>query len=129
KGRGAGNRVVGVALLEPTGAPGVYFLREGVSKMTDTMRREFAGGSAKVRKVVDRVVEDVAELSGTARRALGETASRAGHVAHDIADEAVVQSRRAARAAVDEVREHPVRSVAIGAAVGVLVAAFLTRRR
>jgi ElaB/YqjD/DUF883 family membrane-anchored ribosome-binding protein len=79
--------------------------------------------------VVNRVVEDVAELSETARRALGDTAHKAGEVAHDFADEAVVQSRRVARAAVHEVREHPLRSVAIGAAVGVLVAAFLTRRQ
>lgn len=82
-----------------------------------------------MKKVVNRIVEDAAELSGTARRAIGETAHRAGELAHDIADEAVVQSRRVARAAVHEVREHPVRSVAIGAAVGVLVAAWLTRRR
>lgn len=97
--------------------------------MTDTTRRSSAAGNARVRKVVNRMVEDVAELSGTARRALGDTAHKAGEVAHDIADEAVVQGRRVAKAAVHEVREHPVRSIAIGAAVGVLVAAFLTRRR
>ncbi len=97
--------------------------------MTDTTRRTSAAGNAGVKSMVNRVVEDVAGLSGTARRALGETAHKAGEVAHDIADEAVIQGRRVARAAVHEVREHPVRSVAIGAAVGILVAAWLTRKR
>jgi ElaB/YqjD/DUF883 family membrane-anchored ribosome-binding protein len=78
---------------------------------------------------VNRIVEDVADISDTARRALGETAHRAGEVAHDIADEAVTQGRRVAKAAVTEVREHPVRSIAIGAAVGILIAAWLTRKR
>jgi len=97
--------------------------------MTDTTRPGSTTSNAGVKKVVSRIVEDAAELSGTARRALGETAHKATEMAHDIADEAVVQGRRVAKAAYQEVREHPVRSVAIGAAVGVLVAAFLTRRR
>jgi ElaB/YqjD/DUF883 family membrane-anchored ribosome-binding protein len=96
--------------------------------MTDTARKT-AEGNGRARKVVNRIVEDVADISDTARRALGETAHRAGEVAHDIADEAVTQGRRVAKAAVTEVREHPVRSIAIGAAVGILIAAWLTRKR
>jgi ElaB/YqjD/DUF883 family membrane-anchored ribosome-binding protein len=68
-------------------------------------------------------------MTGTARRAIGETAHKAADFASDIADEAVTRGRQAAKAVVHEVREHPVRSLAIGAAVGVLVAALLMRKR
>jgi ElaB/YqjD/DUF883 family membrane-anchored ribosome-binding protein len=96
--------------------------------MADT-RRATADTNGRLRSAVSRIAEDAAEISGTARRVLGETAHKASEIAHDVADEAVTQSRRVARAAVHEVREHPVRSVAIGAAVGILIAAWLTRRR
>jgi ElaB/YqjD/DUF883 family membrane-anchored ribosome-binding protein len=72
--------------------------------------------------VIGRVVEGMADLSDTARRAIGERAS-------DLADEAVIRSRQAARAAVREVREHPATTLAMGAAVGVLVAAIIMRMR
>jgi ElaB/YqjD/DUF883 family membrane-anchored ribosome-binding protein len=93
--------------------------------MADT-RAETNG---RLRKAVSRIAEDAAEISGAARRVFGESAHKAGEMAQDVADEAVTQSRRVAKAAVHEVREHPVRSIAIGAAVGVLIAAWLTRRR
>jgi ElaB/YqjD/DUF883 family membrane-anchored ribosome-binding protein len=96
--------------------------------MTDT-RRASTDPNGRLRSAVSRIAEDAAEISGVARRVLGETAHKAGEIAHDVADEAVTQSRRVARAAVHEVREHPVRSIAIGAAVGILIAAYLTRRR
>jgi ElaB/YqjD/DUF883 family membrane-anchored ribosome-binding protein len=96
--------------------------------MADT-RRATTDTNGRLRSAVSRIAEDAAEISGTARRVLGETAHKAGEIAHDVADEAVTQSRRVAKAAVHEVREHPVRSIAIGAAVGVLIAAWLTRRR
>jgi len=96
--------------------------------MTET-RKLATETNGRTRRVVNRLVEDATEMSDTARRALGETAHKAGEIAHDLADEAVTQGRRVARAAVTEVREHPVRSIAIGAAVGILIAAILTRRR
>ncbi len=95
--------------------------------MADT--RRVAESNGRLRSAVSRIAEDAAEISGAARRVLGDTAHKAGDFAHDVADEAVTQGRRVARAAVHEVREHPVRSIAIGAAVGVLIAAWLTRRR
>jgi ElaB/YqjD/DUF883 family membrane-anchored ribosome-binding protein len=97
--------------------------------MADTRRASTTETNGRLRSAVSRIAEDAAELSGAARRALGETAHKAGEMAQDIADEAVTQSRRVARAAVHEVREHPARSIAIGAAVGILIAAWLTRRR
>jgi ElaB/YqjD/DUF883 family membrane-anchored ribosome-binding protein len=96
--------------------------------MADT-RRATADTNGRLRSAVSRIAEDAAEISGTARRVLGETAHKASDLAHDVADEAVTQGRRVARAAVQEVREHPVRSIAIGAAAGILIAAWLTRRR
>jgi ElaB/YqjD/DUF883 family membrane-anchored ribosome-binding protein len=72
--------------------------------------------------VIGRVVEGVADLSDTARRAIAERAA-------DLADEAVTRSKQAARAAVREAREHPATTLAMGAAVGVLVAAIIMRMR
>ena len=64
-----------------------------------------------------------------ARRALDETAQKAGEFVSDFADEAVDRGRKAARYAVREVKEHPVTTLAVGAAVGVLIAAILMRKR
>jgi ElaB/YqjD/DUF883 family membrane-anchored ribosome-binding protein len=88
--------------------------------MTDTRRAGGNGGDA-----VRGVLEDVAQFGGRARKALDETAHRAGEFAHDVA----VRGRKAAKYAVREVKEHPVTTIAIGAAVGVLVAAILMRKR
>ncbi len=78
---------------------------------------------------VKDVLEDVASLSNRARRALDETAHKAGEFASDVADEAVTRGRKAAKYAVREVKEHPMATIAIGAAVGVLVAAIIMRKR
>lgn len=90
--------------------------------MSDTRR---IPGSDNVRAVL----EDVAEFSGRARRMLDESAHKAGDIASDLADEAVTRGRRAAKYAVREVKEHPMATIAIGAAVGVLVAAIIMRKR
>jgi ElaB/YqjD/DUF883 family membrane-anchored ribosome-binding protein len=90
--------------------------------MTDARRTGGNGGEA-----VRGVLEDVAAFGGRARKALDETAHRAGEFASDIADEAVVRGRKAAKYAVREVKEHPVTTIAIGAAVGVLAAAIIMR--
>jgi ElaB/YqjD/DUF883 family membrane-anchored ribosome-binding protein len=68
--------------------------------------------------MLGRMASGVADLPGTAR-----------DIATDLADEAVTRGRKAAKAAVREVREHPVTSLAIGAAVGVLIAAIIMRAR
>lgn len=74
-----------------------------------------------LKAVMDRVDE--------ARKALDETAHKAGDFVSDFADDAVDRSRKAARYSVRQVKEHPVTSLAVGAAVGVLVAAILMRNR
>jgi ElaB/YqjD/DUF883 family membrane-anchored ribosome-binding protein len=74
-----------------------------------------------LKAVMDRVDE--------ARKALDETAHRAGDFVSDFTDDAVDRSRKAARYSVRQVKEHPVTSLAVGAAVGVLVAAILMRNR
>lgn len=78
-----------------------------------------------VRDALRRVGEDVAALSEKARRA----GQRATEVVSDFAEEASERGRRAARFAVREIKEHPVTTLAVGAAVGVLVAAILMRPR
>jgi ElaB/YqjD/DUF883 family membrane-anchored ribosome-binding protein len=93
--------------------------------MSETTRKAAEG----VREVIDRLSEDVAHVSGKARKALGESAHKASEFVSEFADEAADRSRKAARYAVREVREHPVTTLAVGAAVGVLVAAILMRKR
>ena len=98
--------------------------------MADTTSRKAAGDAVEsIKSALHRISEDVVELSDKARRAMDSTGQRASALASDIADEATTRGRQAARLAVREVREHPIRTIAIGAAVGVLVAAYLTRRR
>ena len=91
--------------------------------MTD--RRVGGNGVGAVRDVL----EDVAQFGGRARKALDETAHKAGDIASEFADEAVTRGRKASKYVVREVKEHPVATIAIGAAVGVLVAALLMRKR
>jgi ElaB/YqjD/DUF883 family membrane-anchored ribosome-binding protein len=91
--------------------------------MTD--RRVGGNGGDAVRGVL----EDVAQFGGRARKALDETAHKAGDIASDFADEAITRGRKATKYVAREVKEHPVTTIAIGAAVGVLVAALLMRKR
>lgn len=93
--------------------------------MSETTRKAAEG----VREVIDRLSEDVAHVSSKARKALGESAHKASELVSEFADEAADRSRKAARYAVREVREHPVTTLAVGAAVGVLIAAILMRKR
>jgi len=93
--------------------------------MNETTRKAAEG----VREVIDRLSEDVAQVSGKARKALSESTHKASEFVSDFADDAADRSRKAARYAVREVREHPMTTLAVGAAVGVLVAAVLMRKR
>lgn len=72
-------------------------------------------------------MKSVRERVEEARRALEETIHKASEVASDLADEAAVRGRSAARIAVREVREHPMATLAIGAALGVLATALIYR--
>jgi ElaB/YqjD/DUF883 family membrane-anchored ribosome-binding protein len=81
-------------------------------------------GSAAA-KAAGRVAEDMADFADKAKRALGS----AGEFAGDMAGGAVRGGKAAGRFVVKEVKEHPIRSLAIGAAVGILVAAWLMRKR
>jgi ElaB/YqjD/DUF883 family membrane-anchored ribosome-binding protein len=93
--------------------------------MTDTTRRAGDG----VKAVIDRLSDDVAHASTKARRAIDDTAHKASEFVSDFAETAADRSKRAAKYAVREVREHPVATLAIGAAIGVLIAAVVMRNR
>jgi ElaB/YqjD/DUF883 family membrane-anchored ribosome-binding protein len=98
--------------------------------MVDTPAKKAVGEAAEsIKHALHRISEDVVHLSDKARRVMDSTGQKASALVEDIADEATTRGRQAARVAVREVREHPVRTIAIGAAIGVLVAAYLTRRR
>lgn len=64
------------------------------------------------------------EFTEKAKRALGG----AGEFANDVATGAVRSSKAATRFVVREVKEHPLRTLAIGAAVGAVVAAVIMLR-
>lgn len=87
-----------------------------------TARKTENNGS--VSDLTGRVAEDMSDISERARRALGG----AGEFAHDVADNAVRGGRKAAKFVVREVKEHPLRTLAIGAAVGAVVAAVIMLR-
>jgi ElaB/YqjD/DUF883 family membrane-anchored ribosome-binding protein len=87
-----------------------------------TARKTENNGTAS--GLAGRVAEDMSEFSEKARRALGG----AGEFAHDVADQAARGGRKAAKFVVREVKEHPLRTLAIGAAVGAVVAAVIMLR-
>lgn len=71
-----------------------------------------------------KVAGDMSEFTDRAKRALGGAQDFAG----DVAQGAVRGSRKAAKFVVREVREHPLRTLAIGAAIGAVVAAVIMLR-
>jgi ElaB/YqjD/DUF883 family membrane-anchored ribosome-binding protein len=95
--------------------------------MTATTRRT----AHETNGVIGRVAKNVAGLRESASRAVSDTAHRASGLAADFADEAATRSRVAAKAAVQEIRKHPATALAIGAAVGIVIAAVIlgSRRR
>jgi ElaB/YqjD/DUF883 family membrane-anchored ribosome-binding protein len=70
----------------------------------------------------------MSDFSEKARRAFEESAHRAGEFAADVADSATRGGRKAAKFVSREVKDHPIRTLAIGAAVGAVVAAVLMLR-
>lgn len=87
-------------------------------------RRIAASYRTPAAKLVHRVVDDMSDFTDRAKRALGE----AGEFAGDMASGAARGGRKAAKFVVREVREHPLRTLAIGAAVGAVVAAVIMLR-
>ncbi len=75
-------------------------------------------------ELASRVAENMTDFSDKARRAM----HGASEVATDVADRAVRSGKVATKFVVKEVREHPLRTLAIGAAVGAVVAAVLMLR-
>ena len=71
-----------------------------------------------------RVAESMTDFSERAKRAMHD----ASEIAGDVANKAVHSSKAATKFVVKEVREHPLRTLAIGAAVGAVVAAVIMLR-
>ena len=84
-------------------------------------------GSAS--KLAGRVAEEMSDFSDKARRAFGDHASQAREIAEDVADNAMRGGKKAVKFVRREVKEHPLRTLAIGAAVGAVVAAVIMLRR
>ena len=78
---------------------------------------------------LERIASEASELSGRARKALARSGRQAADLAGEAADQARVRGRQAARYASDEVREHPLATIALGVAFGTAVGILLSRRR
>ncbi|MEZ6028360.1 MAG: hypothetical protein R3C46_01305 [Hyphomonadaceae bacterium] len=88
------------------------------------MRTYAANNNGAADHLAGRVAESMNDFSDRAKRAM----TGAGDMASDVANNAVRSSRAATKFVVKEVREHPLRTLAIGAAVGLVVAAVLMLR-
>ena len=91
-----------------------------------TARKTETNGSASA--LAGRVAEEMSDFSEKARRVFGESATHAREIAGDVADQAVRGGKKAAKFVTREVKEHPLRTLAIGAAVGAVVAAVIMLR-
>ncbi|MFZ4684499.1 MAG: hypothetical protein ACOYMK_02685 [Hyphomonadaceae bacterium] len=89
-----------------------------------TGRRTDADYGNSVENLAGMVAGDMSELSERTKRALGGAQEFAG----EFAEGAAKSGRKAAKFVVREVREHPLRTLAIGAAVGAVVAAVIMLR-
>jgi ElaB/YqjD/DUF883 family membrane-anchored ribosome-binding protein len=89
-----------------------------------TMRTNGFKGKDTAEDLAGRVAENMTDLSEKAKRALGGV----GDFASDAANNAVRGGRAATKFVVKEVREHPLRTLAIGAAIGAVVAAVIMLR-
>jgi len=85
--------------------------------------------NGSVSELTGRVAEDMSDLSEKARRVFGESATQAREIAGDVADQAVRGGKKAVKFVKTEVKEHPLRTLAIGAAVGAVVAAVIMLRK
>jgi ElaB/YqjD/DUF883 family membrane-anchored ribosome-binding protein len=74
--------------------------------------------------LADRVVGDMSEFADKAKRALGGASEFASDVGYKVAR----GGKKAGKFVVREVREHPLRTLAIGAAIGAVVAAVIMLR-
>jgi len=89
-----------------------------------TARRAAAEMNNSVNAMAGRVADQMSDFSDRAKRAMGD----AGDFASDVATGAVRGGKKAAKFVVKEVREHPLRTLAIGAAIGAVVAAVIMLR-
>ena len=85
--------------------------------------------NGSVSELAGRVAEDMSDISEKARRAFGDTSERAREFAGEAADQAMRSGKKAVKFVRSEVKEHPLRTLAIGAAVGAVVAAVIMMRR
>jgi ElaB/YqjD/DUF883 family membrane-anchored ribosome-binding protein len=93
--------------------------------MNTTRRTATDRNGASAGGLADRVVGDMSEFTDRAKRAFGG----AGDYANEAATTAVRGGKKAAKFVVKEVREHPLRTLAIGAAIGAVVAAVIMLRK
>ena len=84
--------------------------------------------NGSVNEMAGRVAEEMSDFSNKARRAFDDTSERARELAGEAADQAVRSGKRAVKFVRSEVKEHPLRTLAIGAAVGAVVAAVIMLR-
>lgn len=75
-------------------------------------------------QLAGKVAENMTDFSERAKRAM----TSASELASDAANNAVRSGKVATKFVVKEVREHPLRTLAIGAAVGAVVAAVIMLR-
>ncbi|HOY79711.1 MAG TPA: hypothetical protein PLN33_17980 [Hyphomonadaceae bacterium] len=85
--------------------------------------------NGSVNELAGRVAEEMSDFSDKARRAFDETSDRAREFAGEAADQAVRGGKKAVKFVRSEVKEHPLRTLAIGAAVGAVVAAVIMLRK
>ncbi len=89
-----------------------------------TMRTNGFKGNDTAEDLAGKVAENMTDFTDKARRAM----HGASEIAGDVASKAVHGGKVATKFVVKEVREHPLRTLAIGAAVGAVVAAVIMLR-
>lgn len=88
------------------------------------MRTYETNNNGAADELAGRVAESMTDFSERAKRAMHGASEMAG----EVANKAVHSGKVATKFVVKEVREHPLRTLAIGAAVGAVVAAVIMLR-
>lgn len=88
------------------------------------MRTYETSNNGAADELAGRVAESMTDFSERAKRAMHGASEMAG----EVANKAVHSGKVATKFVVKEVREHPLRTLAIGAAVGAVVAAVIMLR-
>lgn len=82
-----------------------------------------------IEDALDRIAAEASELSGRARKIIARSGREVVDFASDAGNRARVRGRQALHQAGDEVREHPLATIALGVAFGTAVGILLARRR